>query len=83
MRSSVVYGDSSIRMDSQSLNLPKDLTEDDYDQIEREQNEKAKREMLQALVTLDFTSSDEISLKKLISMPYKVMDEDEDVMMNN
>ena len=31
MRSSVVYGDSSIRMDSQSLNLPKDLTEDDYD----------------------------------------------------
>ena len=43
----------------------------------------AKREMLKALVTLDFTSSDEISLKKLISMPYKVTDEDEDVMMNN
>ena len=39
--------------------------------------------MFEALITLDFTSATEISLKKLINMPYKVTDEDEDVMMNN
>lgn len=61
----------------------KDLTEDDYDQIERQQNEKAKKEMFEALIQLDFTSAQEISLKKMVNMPYKVTDEDEDVMMNN
>jgi len=51
--------------------------------MERQQNEKAKREMFEALIKLDFTSAEEISLKKIINMPYKVTDEDEDVMMNN
>jgi hypothetical protein len=39
--------------------------------------------MFEALIKLDFTSDQEISLKKMINMPYKVTDEDEDVMMNN
>jgi hypothetical protein len=43
----------------------------------------AKKEMFQALIDLDFTSNNAISLKKFISMPYKVNDEDEDVIMNN
>ena len=51
--------------------------------MERQQNEKAKKEMFEALIKLDFTSAQEISLKKMINMPYRVTDEDEDVMMNN
>lgn len=39
--------------------------------------------MFEALIQLDFTSAQEISLKKMVNMPYKVTDEDEDVMMNN
>lgn len=37
--------------------------------------------MFQALIDLDFSSNSEISLKKLISLPYKVDDDDEDVVM--
>jgi hypothetical protein len=51
--------------------------------MERQQNDKAKKEMFEALIKLDFTSAEEISLKKMINMAYRVTDEDEDVMMNN
>ncbi len=37
--------------------------------------------MFQALIDLDFTSSDEISIKKLLNLPYKVDDEDEDAIV--
>lgn len=30
---------------------------------------------------LDFTSNEEISIKKLIALPYRVDDEDEDVLL--
>jgi len=39
--------------------------------------------MFKVLLNLDFTSSDEISLKKLINLPYRVDDEDEDVIMTS
>ncbi len=73
----------SVNLESTIAPQAKELTEDDYDQMERQQNEKAKKEMFEALIKLDFTSAEEISLKKMINMPYKVTDEDEDVMMNN
>lgn len=37
--------------------------------------------MFQALIELDFTSSEEISLKKIINLQYKVDDDDEDVLL--
>jgi hypothetical protein len=61
----------------------KELTEEDLNRMEREINQKAKDELFRALVDMDRNSSDEISLKKIINMPYKVADEDEDVMLNN
>jgi hypothetical protein len=51
--------------------------------MEREINDKAKQDLFRVLVDMDRNSSEEISLKKLINMPYKVVDEDEDVMLNN
>ncbi len=73
----------SVNLESTIVTQAKELTEDDYDKMERNQNEKEKKEMFEALIKLDFTSAQEISLKKMINMPYKVTDEDEDVMMNN
>ena len=73
----------SVNLESTIVTQAKELTEDDYDKMERNQNEKEKKEMFEALIKLDFTSDQEISLKKMINMPYKVTDEDEDVMMNN
>jgi hypothetical protein len=49
--------------------------------LDREENDKAKKDLFKALIELDFT--EEISIKKLINMPYKVMDEDEDVLLSN
>lgn len=72
----------SVSLES-TIPKAKELTEDDYDLMERQQNDKAKKEMFEALIKLDFTSAEEISLKKMINMPYRVTDEDEDVMMNN
>lgn len=37
--------------------------------------------MFKILIDLDFTASDEISIKKLINLPYKVDDEDADVLL--
>ena len=61
----------------------KEITEEDLNRLEREQNTKAKEDLFHALVEMDRSSSEEISLKRLIAMPYKVTDEDEDVMLNN
>lgn len=59
------------------------MTEEDLLKLEYQENEEAKRELFKALIDFDFTSSDEISIKKLINMPYKVMDGDEDALLNN
>jgi hypothetical protein len=61
----------------------KELTEEDLNRMEKELNDKAKNDLFKALIDMDRNSSDEISLKKIINMPYKVADEDEDVMLNN
>ena len=61
----------------------KEITEEELTRMERELNEKAKEDLFHALVDMDRTSGEEISLKRLIAMPYKVTDEDEDVMLNN
>ncbi len=61
----------------------KELTEEDLNRMERELNQKAKEELFRYLIDMDRSSNDEISLKKIINMPYKVSDEDEDVMLNN
>jgi hypothetical protein len=61
----------------------KEITEEDLNRMEREHNKKAKEDLFHALVDMDRTSGEEISLKRLIAMPYKVTDEDEDVMLNN
>ena len=39
-----------------------------------------KKDMLEILVEMDNT--DEISLKKLVELPYKVVDMDEDTLLN-
>jgi predicted rRNA methylase YqxC with S4 and FtsJ domains len=57
------------------------LDEQAIERMEREENEKAKKQMFQALIDLDFTSSSDISLKKIISMAYRVDDEDEGVVL--
>ena len=61
----------------------KEITEEELTRMERELNKKAKEDLFHALVDMDRTSGEEISLKRLIAMPYKVTDEDEDVMLNN
>ncbi len=59
------------------------MDDEALDLLEKEEAKKAKEEMFKVLLNLDFTSSDEISLKKLINLPYRVDDEDEDVIMTS
>eukprot|EP00347_Sterkiella_histriomuscorum_P004867 403358786 len=50
------------------------------DMLEKEKQEFHKREMFELLVKLDF--SEEISIKKLIDLPFKVTDQDEELALN-
>lgn len=50
----------------------KKLNEEALERLEQELEEQAKKDMFQALIDLDFTSSDEISLKKIINLQYTV-----------
>ncbi len=56
------------------------MTEDQYfDQLELEKNQREKKEMFELLVQLDMT--EEISIKRLLDIPYKVTGEDEELQL--
>jgi len=53
------------------------------EKLEKQQMEKDKQEMFKFLLSMDSKSQDEISIKNLISLPYKVDGEDSDVLMTS
>jgi len=74
----------SSKLQSLDSAVPLDIASLDDDALERMENEQQRREkqsMFKALLDMDANSQDEISIKKLISMPYKVDGEDADVLM--
>ncbi len=57
------------------------LDDDALEKLEKQQMEKDKQEMFKFLLSMDSNSQDEISIKNLISLPYRVDGEDSDVLM--
>jgi hypothetical protein len=57
------------------------LDDDALERLEKEENLKAKRDLFKILVDLDTTTNEEISIRKLINLPYRVDDEDADLLL--